>query len=83
MVENSQEHPAKIAVGVLLELGFEPLILVLDSQPQPLPGFGLPQCTKIQLSRQQPCPGRIEQSILTIVLEMLEWVVSLVAKCSK
>ena len=82
-MENSQEYPAEIAVGVFLELGFEPLILVLNSQPQPLPGFGWPQCTRIQLLRRQLYPGRIEQSVLTIVLEMLEWVVSLVAKCSK
>ena len=82
-MENSQEYPAEIAVGAFLELRFEPLILVLNNQPQPLPGFGLPQCTRIQLLRRQPYPGRIEQSVLTIVLEMLEWVVSLVAKCSK
>ena len=82
-MENFQDNAAEIAVGVFLELGLELLILVLNSQRQPLLGFGWRQYTGLRPSTRLPYLNQIEQSILTIVLEMLEWVVSLVARCSK
>lgn len=74
---------SEIAVGAFLELRFEPLILVRDSRLQQLLGFGWRQCTRFRPLTRQPYPGRTKRLILTTVLETREWVISLVAKCSR